>query len=417
MCSAIGFADSIHDLIDTDSKVRKSAAQQILKSKDLRLVPSLIEVAFFYTIKRDRARVDEISKILRELTGNKDAQKYFDWVQWIGKHPEIKPLPEYLSLKREVISIIDPALAQFLENEKSLRIRAEEIVWGGVKKDGIPALMNPPHITANEATYLRDPNHVFGVTLGSESRAYPLRIMDWHEMANDIVGGVQISIPYCTLCGSAIAYKSIYTFGSSGFLYRSNKLMYDRGTGSLWSALSGEPVAGKLVDQGIKLEVLPLVRTTWGEWKRRHPDTTVLDINTGHARDYNKEPYKEYFESNKTMFPVPIEDPRIPLKEFVFAIRLGKIRKAYPLDLLIQNRFLRDDIAEAKVVLVTEPEGKSVRAYRCDAMNADTSWKAEEQFLISPDGNSKCPRLGGHLAYWFGWYAQFPDTELFVFQQ
>ncbi len=411
--SAVSFADSIHDLMNIDSAVRQSATKQILKSKDLRYAPSLIEVAFFYTIKRDRTAVNKISETLRKLTGYKDAQKYFDWVQWIGKHPEIKSFPEYVSLKREVLTLIDPELSKFLEDEKSLRIRPEEIVWGGVKKDGIPALINPPHISADEASYLLDTDHVFGLMLGGEARAYPLRIMDWHEMANDVVGGVPISIPYCTLCGSAIAYKSTYTFGSSGLLYRSNKLMYDSNTGSLWSALSGEPVAGELVDRGIKLDVLPIIRTTWGEWKRRNPETTVLDIKTGHSRDYNQEPYKEYFESSKTMFPVPIEDPRIALKEFIFAIRIGKIRKAYPLNVLAENRFLRDEVGNAKVVLITEPEGKSVRAYRCDAMNTDTSWKVEEQFLISPDENSKCPRLGGHLAYWFGWYAQFPDTQLF----
>ena len=185
---------------------------------------------------------------------------------------------------------------------------------------------------------MRDSDYVFGIVLGGEARAYPLRIMDWHEMANDVVGGAPVSIPYCTLCGSAIAYnpkigETTYTFGSSGLLYRSNKLMYDHNTQSLWSALSGEPVAGKLVDRDLKLEVLPIVRTTWGEWKRKHPETTVLDIRTGHDRDYNKEPYKEYFESSKTMFPVPVEDSRVALKEFVFALRIGKIRKAYPLNI------------------------------------------------------------------------------------
>ncbi len=412
-------SDPISDLMNADHDVRQNAAKQILQSKDLRYVPSLAEVAFFWTIKRNRESVDEISNVLQKLTGEKEQEKYFEWLQWIGKHPEIKPLPNYVALKRSVFQTIDPALASFLENESSIRIRPEEIVWGGVRKDGIPALVNPPNISASEAGYLRDSDYVFGIVLGGEARAYPLRIMDWHEMANDVVGGAPVSIPYCTLCGSAIAYnpkigETTYTFGSSGLLYRSNKLMYDHNTQSLWSALSGEPVAGKLVDRDLKLEVLPIVRTTWGEWKRKHPETTVLDIRTGHDRDYNKEPYKEYFESSKTMFPVPVEDSRVALKEFVFALRIGKIRKAYPLKLLASNPFLHDTVGEVKVALVTQAEAKSVRAYRCDSIQAESSWKAEEEFLISPDGHTKCPRLGGHLAYWFGWFAQFPDTELFT---
>ncbi len=420
LCFPIGLfaADPIRDLMNPDADIRKDATKLILKSKDLRYVPSLAEVTFYYTIKRDRAAVDEISEILRKLTGNKELEKYFDWLLWIGKHPEIKALPGYVDLKQEVLSVIDPSIAAFLDNESSLRIRPEEIVWGGVRKDGIPALINPPAIPANEASYLRDTDSVFGLLLGGEARAYPLRIMDWHEMANDVVGGIPVSIPYCTLYGAAIAYNpkaggTIYTFGSSGLLYRSNKLMYDHNTKSLWSALSGEPIGGTLVDRGIKLEVLPIVRTSWGDWKRRHPQTTVLDIRTGHPRDYNKEPYKDYFESAKTMFPVPIEDPRLALKEFIFALRFGKFYKAYPLHLLEEKRFLRDKAGDAGVVLIAEPHGKSIRAYRCDSLQADQTWKAEEDSLISPDGNSKCPRLPGHLAYWFGWFAQFPDTELF----
>jgi hypothetical protein len=404
--------------MNADPEIRKNAAKQILKSKDLRYAPSLTEVAFYWTIKRDRKTVDEISETLQKLSGDDKPQKYFDWLQWIGKHPEIKPPPNYLSLKRHVLATIDPALAAFLENENSIRIRPEEIVWGGVRKDGIPALINPPHIPADQATYLRDSDPVFGIFVSGEARAYPLKIMDWHEMVNDVVAGIPVAIPYCTLCGSAIAYnpkigETTYTFGSSGLLYRSNKLMYDHNTQSLWSALSGEPVAGNLVDRNLKLEVLPIVRASWGEWKRKHPQTTVLDIRTGHERDYNKEPYKEYFESDKTMFPVPLEDTRVAFKEFVFALRLGKIRKAYPLNVLARKRFFKDSIDNTNVVLLTEPEGKSVRAYRCDAADADSSWNAEEDFLVSPDGKSKCPRLGGHLAYWFGWFAQFPDTELY----
>jgi hypothetical protein len=411
--------DPIRLLMSDDPKARKAGAKLILASKESAYTPSLLEVSFFYTLKRDRARVDEISETLRSLTGNKEGSHYFDWVRWVGAHPELKQSPDYLQLKREILALVDPALAAFLEDERSFRIRPEEIVWGGVKKDGIPALINPPHLKAAEANYLKDSDKVFAVWLNGESRAYPLKIMDWHEMANDIVGGKAVSLAYCTLCGSGILYDAragdqTFTFASSGLLYRSNKLMYDQNTGSLWSELTGEPVVGKLVERKLKLQVLPLALTTWGEWRRRHPDTTVLDIQTGHDRDYNAQPYKQYFESSNLMFPVPFENTRLPLKEIIFALRLGKIKKAYPLDVIIQKHELRDRLEGSYVVIVADSSKQSARAYRCEAeIPLKDSSTLTEEYLTSADGSQKCPRLPAHLAYWFGWYAQFPDTELY----
>lgn len=416
---SLSFADDpIQSLMSPKPETRADGAKQILQSKDKRYVPSVMEVEFFWTLRRDREKVNEMGEILRRLTGQNPGDRYFDWIQWIGRHPEIKPMNSYLALKREILSAIDPAFSQFLTDETSIRIRPEEIVWGGVLKDGIPALVNPPHVGASEAKYLQNSDKVFGVFLNGEARAYPLRIMDWHEMVNDVLGGKPFAMPYCTLYSAAIVYdpqvgQTLHTFGSSGLLYRSNKLMYDHQTLSLWSALSGEPVAGKLVDKGISLKVLPVVRTTWGEWKERHPQTTVLSLNTGFARDYNVEPYKDYFQSSETMFPVPEEDHRLAAKEFIFALRLEKIKKAYPLDVLIKKGILMDQIGQLNVVLVTDPKGKSVRAYQCDHVQPDESWKPSEEAFDSPDGRSQCVRLPGHLAYWFGWYAQFPDTLLY----
>ena len=408
--------DPVRALLSGDVAIRKDAARAILNSKDKSYIPSLLEIAFHYTATKDLDRYKEVNAILQKLTGE-NRERYFQWLQWIGAHPEIALRPDYLAVKKEVLSTIDPAFASFFHDEESLRIRAEEIVWGGVKKDGIPALKNPPHIPASKASYLRDSDRVFGVALENESRAYPLKIMDWHEMANDVVGGMSVSLSYCTLCGSAILYNGrigdqTFTFGSSGLLYRSNKLMYDHQTESLWSELQGVPVVGKLANRKIKLEVLPIVTTTWGEWRRRHPETTVLSIETGFQRDYDTGPYKQYFESKDLMFPVPVLNDALQPKDFVFALRVGGAMKAYPLDLLLSKKILRDRVGEMDVVLVAETEGKSVRAYRCEAA-VDSTWKGSEESIVSPDGVQKCPRLPGHLAYWFGWYAQFPDTPLY----
>ena len=161
---------------------------------------------------------------------------------WQEAHPDIVPYPGFVAMKADLMARLDPAFRIFLYEGIAHKIRIEEIVWGGVVKDGIPALVNPKHTNADEAYYLTDDELVFGVAINGDARAYPLRIMDWHEMFNDVVGGVPVALAYCTLCGSGILYDTRvagraepFEFGSSGFLYRSHKLMYDQATHSLWN--------------------------------------------------------------------------------------------------------------------------------------------------------------------------------------
>ena len=218
----------------------------------------------------------------------------------------------YAGWKGELLSqLVDPRMSAFLFEGMASRVRLDEVVWGGVTVDGIPSLDDPRTLAATEADAggweAQDP--VFGLVLGGEARAYPLRILDWHEMVNDVVGGVPVALSYCTLCGAAVAYRSVLederlSFGSSGLLMRSNKLMYDRGTNSLWNQLTGEPVIGSLASSGATLEVLPVVATTWGAWKAEHPDSRILDLETGVARDYSLgASYGAYFGGNRQMFP------------------------------------------------------------------------------------------------------------------
>src|SRR5262249_16913321 len=156
--------------------------------------------------------------------------------------------------------------------------------------DGIPALDNPRMIAADAAAYLNSDDPVFGIEINGDARAYPLRIANWHEMVNDIVGGVPVSLAYCTLCGAGILFDGRvegpdqpFTFGSSGLLYRSNKLMYDRQTRSLWSQFSGRPVVGPLTGSGVELHLLPVMLTSWAQWRLLHPETRVLSLDTGFA--------------------------------------------------------------------------------------------------------------------------------------
>jgi hypothetical protein len=273
--------------------------------------------------------------------------------------------------------------------------------------------------------------------------------MDQHEMANDVVGGEPISIAYCTLCGAAIAYRGtlpdgrVLTFGSSGLLYRNNKLMYDRPTRTLWNHLTGEPVLGELADSGSRLDVLPLVLTSWSEWETLHPDTLVLSYYTGFDRRYQLgSPYGAYFSDSDTMFPLAQRSDLLETKSRIFALYVDGRPKAYPLDKLAAEPVINDALAETALVVVSGDSiavdivwedgtaldysaGAPVRAYERGAHvfaagptsdtladEADRLWQVTEEALIGPAGET-LPRLGGHLAYWFGWYAFFPQTQVY----
>jgi hypothetical protein len=259
----------------------------------------------------------------------------------------------------------------------------------------------------------------------------------------DRVGDRELAIAYCPLCGSVIPFDAhiggrTLTFGTSGLLYRSNKLMFDHETASLWSSLTGEPVVGPVVALKLKLSALPVVTTTWGEWRTRHPDTLVLSLDTGFTRDYSEgAAYRAYFATDELMFGVSQRDGRLPNKAEVFIVR----STAPPDDVLrasanappfaISTRLLGErpvfhaDVGGTNIVVITSAAGASRAyvsgAYRFSATDGGEKvqddqgrqWLAGEESLVATfDGNVRLPRIVGHRAFWFGWYAQHPDTVL-----
>jgi hypothetical protein len=380
------------------------------------VVPGLIEVLRF---------VDDdgwIDRTLAGLTGEAPGKSWSEWVLWQQAHPEIKPFEGFEAFKADVMAVIDPDFRLFLKPGIEHEIRLEEVVWGGVKKDGIPALTNPKHIAPAVATYLDNDELVFGIEIEGDARAYPLRILDWHEMLNDVVGGVPVTLAYCTLCGSGILYDARvpghdepFVFGSSGLIYRSNKLMYDQATHSLWHQFTGRPVVGPLTGSGIELEVLPVTITTWREWQAQHPDTKVLSLDTGHERNYTLgEPYGEYFASDELMYPMLVPDKRLAPKDYVFALRVDGHEQAWSLADFAGGRVINATVGDLPVVLIGDAATRTVRAYEAGsrkfapgsdkaALVADgQSWRIEEDALVAPDG-TRLARLPGHIAYWFAW--------------
>lgn len=384
------------------------------------VVPALLT-----SMRFSRGRQGRIAEVMDELAGQKFGTDWFEWMLWQERNPQIVPHPSLIPFKREVLLGIDENFDVFLKPEhlarEQMKIRFEEIAWGGVRKDGIPSLDNPDLLPAAKADYLKDDDLVFGISINGDTRAYPLRIMGWHEMFNEVIGGVPVALAYCTLCGSGILFETKVTgrrkplvFGSSGFLYRSNKLMFDRETHSLWNQYTGKPVVGPLVDSGIELKQRPVVITSWGAWKASHPKTRVLSLNTGHRRDYGSGVvYQDYFSSAELMFPALVDQSRHRQKDYVFAIRQFGAARAWPLDAFEEKSIINDAIANTPLVLIGNPSKRTVRAYergahlfeqRGETLLDETgqTWTVTETALERVDGKT-LPRVAGHISYWFAW--------------
>ena len=398
-------------------------------TRDRRLIAPLIDLLrFFLGDQFDVA----IARALALITNESFDADWADWVEWLDQQDGV-PLPDgYARWKGELLAGRgDVEFRRFLDSSRPSTIRVELIQWGGVAVDGIPALSDPRHVPASEGSYLTPEELVFGVELNGDARAYPLRILDWHEMANDVVGGVPVSLAYCTLCGAGVLYETtvdgtVYDFGSSGLLYESNKLMYDRQTDTLWNQLTGEPVNGPLVGSGIALRRLPIVVTDWASWQTAHPETVVLEIDTGHHRDYTPgAPYGRYFASPDTMFPVYQRSKALPTKAFIFALVIDGTPKAYPLEGLRDEQVTNDVLAGRAIVLVSNQATRAVRAYERGSITfspaaepqrltdaAGQTWRVTEDALLGPNEQTLA-RLPGHLAYWFGWFSFYPQTQLY----
>ncbi len=376
--------------------------------------------------------------LLRRATRQNFDENQQRWRRWSWTLP-YDPHPDYARFKAELYANVDPAMRHFFPSGVRSLIRLDEIEWGGVKVNGIPPLDHPKHVAAGDARYLDESDIVFGFYLHGEARAYPKRILAWHELARDRVGGVELTIVYCTLCGTVIPYESVAggklrTLGTSGLLYRSNKLMFDEETKSLWSTLEGKPVVGALAGSGLRLRALPVVTTTWGEWRREHPLTTVLSLDTGYQRDYREgAAYRDYFSHDALMFPVSQSDSRLSNKAEVLVLRLtapdgGRPQPlAVAADFLRRNRIFHASQAGHDLVVLTSPTGanrvydsRGVRFRRfLDGARIEDevgrAWRITEEALIGEGGGApplRLARIPAQRAFWFGWFAQFPDTIL-----
>ncbi len=276
-------------------------------------------------------------------------------------------------------------------------IPADEILRGGPPRDGIPAIDQPHFIKAADASFLKANDRVLGIVRDGEVRAYPIAILNWHEIVNDVFGRELVMVSFCPLCGTGVAFSidalgqqgKSSAFGVSGLLYNSDVLLYDRETGSLWSQIMAKAVSGPR--KGARLKMIPLQHTTWQDWKTRYPDTRVLSTDTGFSRDYNRDPYATYVNDEGLYFPVKHRDPRYHPKERVLGIAISGQYKAYPFQELAKTQSkINDVVAGKKITIMFNAEHQAAQIF-------DT--RGEE--------------LPGIIAFWFAWFAFHPDTEVF----
>ena len=270
----------------------------------------------------------------------------------------------------------------------------KELRSGGPPKDGIPAILNPIFVQAKMASFLHDEDRVLGLSDGNQAKAYPVKILNWHEIVNDTIGGKPVLVTYCPLCGTGIGFDPVVngrpvTFGVSGLLYQSDLVMYDHQTESLWSQISMEAIAGPMT--GAKLKHIFLEHTTWSEWRAAHPTTLVLSTNTGHLRNYGRDPYAGYARRRDLMFNVTHFDPTYHPKEWVLGLEVDGVFKAYPfVELQKLHKPLADRVNGQRVLIHFNPQALSALATDADG--------------------TPMPSV---TAFWFAWYAFHPDTQVF----
>ena len=315
---------------------------------------------------------------------------------------DIPAPPDYLQAKRAIFTRFVTGWDKiFVEGDIDWR----HVSWGGVLIDDrpydttdqlcncIPAADNPKVSSAKDATWLKDSDIVFGVGINGEYRAYPRRIMEVREMVNDTLGGRHLGIPYCTLCGSAQAYFTDQlpegiqrpVLRTSGLLIRSNKVMYDVNTYSVFDTFLGKAVTGPLAEKKLQLKQASVVTTDWGTWKKAHPETTVLIEALALGRDFD---FRNGRDANGPIFPVGDVDPRLPVHEDIIGV------------ITASGKPIAFQRSKAFVAL---KKGEKITFE-----NVRLQLDAGGIRAVDADGSD----LGSHQAFWFAWSQFHPQTEL-----
>ena len=310
-------------------------------------------------------------------------------------------------------------------------IPLDRIKGGGPPKDGIPSIDNPVFTDIQGSQFMSDSDTVIGLEIDGEAKAYPIFILVWHEIVNDRVGDTPVSVTYCPLCYTNQVFERIINnqeveFGTSGKLYNSNLLMYDRLTESYWSQALGKAVKGEL--SGYQLNLIPFDVITWGDWKKLHPETLVLTTDTGHIRSYATDPYGNYYTEPRIMFPVEHSDDRLYPKEIIIGFNQDDTFKAYKQNDIESQIVINDSIGSVPVMLISLYSENS-RAFERTIdeqildfefvdgeivdLQTNSEWNYDGLAISGEFEGKQLERLPIEPGFWFEWVAFHPQTLVY----
>jgi hypothetical protein len=301
----------------------------------------------------------------------------------------------------------------------------DEAQSGGPPKDGIPSIDNPSFVAPDAADFLNPGDPVFGVAHGGDVKAYPQKILAQHEIVNDHLDGTPVSVTYCPLTGTVQGFeRGDTTFGVSGRLINNNLVMYDRATEAWWPQILATSIPGPWnKDPEItSLQEFRLVWTTWKRWQSRHPDTQVLSTETGHAKNYGRDPYggynprRGYYDTDRLLFPALSDDDRYDRKTVVMGARTPDGAAAFLKNSLRERNLMEGKIGEAPTLAVYDPGLDTAYVY----LNPDgATFEYDDGGVVAADGTSHDPdalpltRVHTFDAMWFAWAGYYPDTNVY----
>ena len=340
-----------------------------------------------------------------------------------------------ISNSTTITESIHPVYTLVGEEENRNIVPPELIVNGGPPPDGIPSIDNPKFIQIQKAEeFLEDSDLVVGLNINGDIRAYPLQILVWHEIVNDKVGNTPVAVTYCPLCFTNQVFNrtmndgQILEFGTSGKLYNSNLVMYDRTTKSLWSQAMAQGIGGTFA--GIKLERIPFDVAYWKEWKQLYPDSKVLSTDTGSTRPYGADPYGDYYTNGEILFPVSNSDDRVGLKEIAIGLENKGQYKAFKLQEIEDKKVINNQVNGKPIVLfslhpfmarVYDPvvNGQTlefnynIKDKKFVDKQTNSMWNFDGKSISGQMKGKQLTRLSFDEGFWFEWVAFHPKTELY----
>jgi hypothetical protein len=310
-------------------------------------------------------------------------------------------------------------------------VHPDELVQGCPSMDCIPSIDDPNYVSTAEAdSWLNPEDKVIGVNIDNQSRAYPLRIMNKHEIVNTEVGNEPIVVTYCPLCRSGVTYsielnEEVLEFGVSGKLRDANLVMYDRGTETYWSQIGGNAIIGPRVPQELELKFSSV--TEWSEWKNGHPETQVLSRNTGiyPVSSYDSNPYAGYEETEGVGFGLGSTDERLPSKKLVYGVTAGGKAKAYTEDIIEEEGLIQDQLGGETVLVLKRPDDGTINAFRVKENHQNLNFTLEENGLRDSNemlwdfegeqvgGDGSMDKLNPKGFFWFAWAKFNPETQIY----